>query len=559
MRAGLLIAIATMLAASVAHAEAIKYAVAPVMKGGKLQALSIDVSFFGEADGETEIELPNKWGGTSDLWRGISQLDVRGGSLVAAGAEPSLRIIRHEPGAKINLRYRLGQIWTGGLEGTEFRPIVSPNYFHVIGSTAFVHPKWRLATPVRVSFGKFPESWNLASDLEHSGLNLGRTLQSISVGGDFRVGRAGRVRVAMRGKWSFGADEFLKRLDPIIASHYRFWGDPRSAYLVTLIPLDSNPNRMTAGGTGLGDAFAFYATENIDDARILNGLAHEHLHSWIPLRLGSTADRNGGIADSWLSEGFTDFYMHRLLVRDELQSVELTASRLNEVMWEYAFSKERNATNARIEAEFWRDRAAQRVPYQRGLLVAALMDDLLRRASGGERDLDDVMLAMRRSVGAAEAEERPPIRDNFTSSMKSAGIDPTDDIKRFVDMGETVMLPGDIWAPCGEVETSEVAEFDRGFKGRPAPDKEVIVTEVDPDGPAYAAGLRVGMRILNPDFKGPRDSRVALTYRVAVDGEVREIRYFPEGKRRVSLQELKLRSLDEQARKACTARLGGLE
>ena len=53
--------------------------------------------------------------------------------------------------------------------------------------------------------GAAPPGWSFASDLEHGA--MGRTLvlrdivESVLVGGDFRVLKRSNVRVALRGKW----------------------------------------------------------------------------------------------------------------------------------------------------------------------------------------------------------------------------------------------------------------------------------------------------------------------------------------------------------------------
>ena len=106
--------------------------------------------------------------------------------------------------------------------------------------------------------------------------------ESVIVGGDFRVVKAGLLRVAIRGAWPFSDADFTKRLEPIIASHHKFWGDPPEPFLVTVLPLLAPPGHRSIGGTGLGDAFAFFATTNADERNLTRILAHEHLHSWIP-------------------------------------------------------------------------------------------------------------------------------------------------------------------------------------------------------------------------------------------------------------------------------------
>jgi predicted metalloprotease with PDZ domain len=561
MRAVFLVAVGLWFAASATAGE-LRYTVSPAIEHGALHAVDVEMVMTGDGDGETEIELPDQWGGKTELWRGLSEFRVTGDDLrLAQGGTPAIKIVRHAPGAELTVRYRVVQTWKGepAITGSnEYRPVIRPQYFHLIGWTYFARPKASLATPAKVTFKDMPKGWSLASDLEHGNLTLGKVLESVAVGGDFRVVKAGMLRVAIRGAWSFADDAFVKRLEPIIASHHRFWGDPAEPFLVTVMPLLPQPGSMSLGGTGLSDAFAFFSTPNVEDAMLTRILAHEHLHTWIPRRVGMMPQENNDSIEYWFSEGFTDFYTYRLLVRDGLWSVEEGAKALNEVMWNYAFSPARNATNADLAAGFWSDRAKGDMPYQRGLLFAALADDKVRRASKGKRDLDDVVLAMKRVAMAKPDGMPPPIRELFVTSMDEAGVDVTKDIRRFIERGETISLPGDAWAPCGAIETSEVAVFERGFDGPRTIANGNVVAGVDPNGPAHAAGLRDGMRLRKLDLSERRDSRVRVTYTVYVDGGTREISYLPAGKRKVTLQELKMKPMtDDAARKACAARLGG--
>jgi predicted metalloprotease with PDZ domain len=555
--------LASMTVADSATAEPIRYAVAPVVDGGELKAIAIEMVLAGEGDGETAIELPSAWGGKGELWRGVSEFRVSGKGLkVTAGGNPAQKIIRHAPGATLTVRYRLTQFWTGEptITGSnEYRPVVRKTYFHFIGHTAFAHPNWSLATPVTVTFRDMPSGWRLASDLEHKDkpLRLAELLESVSVGGDFRVAKAGKLRVAIRGKWPFSDQAFIDRLKPIVASHRKFWGDAEEPFLVTVLPLASKPGSMSLGGTGLGDAFAFFGSTNAESGEITRTLAHEHLHTWIPHRVG-TMPQQDDAADYWLSEGFTDFYTNRLLLRDGAWTLEDAASAYDDVMWAYAFSPARNVSNGEIVKHFWSDPHVNKLPYQRGMLLAALWDHRVRQASKGAKDLDDVVRGMKEDAAAAGANDLPPpARELFIANMQRLGVDVTADIARFVEKGETIVLPGDLWPACGAITTSDVAEFDRGFDGWKTIASANAVRGVDPKGPAYAAGLRDNMRLLKLDLGEGGDSREPLVYRVADGAEVREIRYLPEGKRRVAVQEFRLKTLDEAGRKACAAQLAG--
>ncbi|MEQ1863040.1 MAG: hypothetical protein ABL996_00140 [Micropepsaceae bacterium] len=549
-----------------AAGEPVRYTLTPIIENGALKAVSVEMAFAGEPDGETEIVLPDEWGGKSDLWRGIGEFRVTGAGMSAvSNADPARKIVRHAPSATLTVRYRLTQFWDGepAFNGeNEYRPVVRPGYFHLIGHTAFARPAWSLATRVSFAVLDLPATWRYASDLEHwsdaEPLNLARLMESISVGGDFRMATVGTLRVAIRGAWPFSDRDLVARLEPIVASHHKFWGDERKPFLVTVLPLKSSPGSSSLGGTALGDAFAFFATANVDGGQITRVLAHEHLHSWIPRRLGAMPEIDDS-AEYWLSEGFADFYTYRLLMRDGGMALDAFAKMANGVFWSYGFSPVRNAANSRIVEQFWSDRDVGQLPYQRGFLFAALADHRLRKATKGKFDLDDVMFAMKRDADAGS--DRPvPVRQNFVVNMNKFGVDVTGDIERFIEKGETIALPSDVWRTCGPVSTAEIAEFDRGFDGRRTMANHNIVVGVDPNGPAYAAGLRDGMLILRLDLGQGSDSRVPLVYRIAEGEHVREISYLPQGKRRVSIQEFLLKGdLKDDERKMCTARLAGTD
>ena len=552
-------------AADSATADTIRYALSPAIENGALKAIAIEMVFAGEPDGETEIDLPGDWGGKPNLWRGISEFRVSGEGLGAvAGIEPTRKIIRHAPNAVLTVRYRLSQFWAGEPTATgqnEYRPIVRPTYFHFIGHTAFARPNWNLATPVSVTLRDLPSGWRFASDLEHriagQPLRLADILESVSVGGDFRVVKAGQLRVAIRGTWPFSDEDFIKRLKPIIASHHKFWGDPEEPFLVTVLPLLTTPGRSSLGGTALGDSFAFFASANVEGGELTRILAHEHLHTWIPRQVGTMPEQND-TADYWLSEGFADFYSYRLLLRDGMWTVNDAVAAYNKVLWSYAFSGVRNVPNTRVVRDFWNDADVNQLPYQRGFLLAALWDYRVRQATKGAKDLDDVMLGMKQDASGAGDLPPPPARQLFIANMQKLGVDVSADIARFVERGEAVVLPADAWAPCGPLSTGEIAEFDRGFDGRRTIANANFVTGVDPAGPAYAAGLRDNMRLLRLDLSEGGDARTELVYRALAEGKEHTIRYLPEGKRHVTVQELKITpGADEAGQKACAARLAG--
>lgn len=539
-----------------APAARIDYTLTPVLDAGVLTAVEVDLRFRGEADGETVLRLPDAWAGREQLWRAITALEVRSGAAMAEGDGPARRVLTHRPGAAIHLRYRIVQDYEGlpaPREGNPYRAVVQPDYFHLIGHAAFITPQDAHAeTPVRVRAQRMPRGWRYASDLEHGGLTLARLGSSISVGGDFRIyhGADRNIRVAVRGQWGFSEAGFVAQVNEIITGQRRFWGDASTPYLVTLMQLHApDANFRSVGGTGLEDAFGFFATPNATGALITHMIAHESLHAWIPSRLGG-AQSAPEAAGYWFSEGFTDFYTGRLLVRQGLWTPADFAEDINAMLRAYALSSVRDAPNAHIVAAFWSDRAVRQLPYQRGRLAATLWDYRLR-ADG--QSLDAVMLVM---AAHADTGEAGPATALLARLAGERGLDLSADYAALIEAGAPIVLPADVFAPCGVVETLNTPLFDLGFDFSAAR-VNTPISGVDRAGPAYAAGVRDGMVLQGLSFEhGNTDAAVSL--RVQDGDGVQAFGYLPRGRASVPVQQLMLSAaLEGDALAACRVALGG--
>ena len=543
---------------------AIDYSMSPVVSAKGLSALAIQIRMDGDDDGDTVLNLPNEWGGKTKLYEGIKDLRIAGGDIVPQ-KDPAKRFIHHRPRAKLFISYKVVQTWPGEAQANganEYRPIIQPGYFHVLGNAVFITPERDDHPPASFAMNGLPAGWSFASDLEHG--VLGRKLvlddvpESILVGGDFRVVTRNQVRLAIRGKWPFTDDALVTRLQAIIDAHQRFWGDPSEPFLVTALPLVGEPGVVSLGGTGRSDAFAFFATDSAESEQINKVLAHEHLHTWIPRRIGGMPKEDEA-RDYWLSEGFTEFYTTRLLLRYGQMSMKAYVDNLNDALRDYANSSVRTAPNSKIVSDFWKDRNTEQLPYQRGQLLAHLWDQRLRDRSDGALDLDDVVLAMKARVKSLAGRDPPLASDLFPEEARRLGLDLGFDLERLVRDGGAVLLDADTFQPCGKVETVDLPEYDRGFDADKTADNGNVVAGLREDSNAFKAGLRNGMKILKRETGKPGDSRVPLTYRVQDGGRETVISFLPEGDKRTTLQELVLKpDLDWEFSKMCLARLSGL-
>jgi predicted metalloprotease with PDZ domain len=537
------------------------YTIGPVIEERGARSIQIELQFRAGAARETRLELPNEWGGKDRLYDALSDLEVRGANAqLVTGDNLESRVLHHPPNAPITLRYRVHHADEGPARtGNPYRPVIAPKRLQLLGEAFVVAPADTPMThPVQVRFQGFPKQWALASDLEHGSLDFQSLLQSITVAGDFRV--LSRLvlgmplRVAIQGAWPFTDAQLVDNLAAISRAQHHFWGDDAQPYLVTFTQIDG---ATSGGGTGLGDAFAMFATADFDTRDITRALAHEMTHTWIPGRVGQLAgDQPAEALDYWFSEGFSDYYANRVLMSSGIWSPREFAASFNTAARRYASSPVRNAPNSAIGTGFWKDSSLQQLPYDRGMLFATWLDRKLRAASQGRMSLDVVMRAMHRRF-----ERGPePLRRAFLAEVAALGVDIHREFTDFIEAGGDVVLDADTFGPCGRVRIDELPSFHRGFDVDATMRNGMRITGVDPGLPAYSAGLRDGMTILAREAGVIGDSSQELAYRVLDSGAERVIRYLPRGHGVTRTQSLELEiGADSNAPGECRRRLGAVD
>jgi predicted metalloprotease with PDZ domain len=534
---GVLLALVLVLGAGPAPAEParapVTYTVSPRLDGERLSGVRIAVGFKANANGVTRLALPSKWMGRDDLWRNIGDLSVEGATSVAEDG-PATRVVRSRPGQQLVAHYLLTS--TLDHEPTETdaypsEPWVRPSWFYLDGASALVTIEGRDEAPVRLRWADWPKGFGLASNLEDKGArDPGR---GVLIGGsDLRIVRSGVLRLAIRGPSGVPDAVLARELETMLKAERGFFGDRQDQpYLVTASALVVESGAQFHG-TGMREAFAMAATPNmsLDDLRIL--LAHEIFHAWNPARLGQPM----GPRSYWLSEGFTDFYARRLLQRERAITPAAFVAAWNTMLREYGVSPARAMPGAQAAEAFWTDPVAGQLPYQRGALLAALWDQRLRRQGSS---LDAVLRAQARAFA-----NKPDagLIDLFTQTMAAHGVDARPDIATYVEQGEPMTLPADLFAPCADLIEITSPVFDLGFTPKVDGQGVIAVANLRQDSAAYRAGLREGMVIVeklkgvNGDAATPYELRMR-----SGDSAIRTLSFLPQGAGTTTYQQLVLR------------------
>lgn len=559
MIATTLAAAAALLAQAAAPPEAVEYRLTPVVGAAGLERIEVELRFRGDADGDTSLELPDRWAGTSGLHEAVRDLRVEGGA-VAPGAGPAVRRISHAAGAPLTIRYHIGlSAADPGLDYEKARPVLRPGWFYIHGEGALAAPAGRSEASARLRWGATPNGWRIASNLDGGageGLDVDDVVQSIFAGGTDLVvverevgGRP--VRVAMRGQWEFDAAEFSAALARVIEAENAYMASPAQPFFVSLIPqTGGETGALSSGGTGRTNGFALASTTNVDLASLLRTLAHEYGHRWFGRSLGPTAEPEG--VEYWFTEGFNDFVAAQSLVRAGLWDELAYTESLNEVLRRYAQSPARTAPNADAAAAFWQDNAAQQMLYDRGHLFALL----LAREAGGSRHVREALARVARNSGSFPPEETQSAR--FARTFQAVPAQRLAALRQAaIVRGEPIALPADTLAACGAVSWNEQPVYAPGYTAEDRAEGRYFAT-VEQASPAWAAGLRPGMRYVRRESFRPGDSSVPIVMRVADGTGERVLQWLPQGRERVRFQRLELRAFASEAeRAACRAALAG--
>lgn len=532
--------------ASAQDSSPVGYTVAPVMEGAALRGLAVEIRFAGDADGETRLGLPGEWAGSDSLWRQMEDLRVEGAASVREDGGEA-RIITHAPGAALAVRYRVRSGYTQepGFDYQKAVPLILPGWFFFHGEGVFAAPDGRENAPARFAWSGFPADWKIASDLDHlAGARPGTVtdvVQSVALGApDLAVVRhevgGAPVVVAVRGEWDFAPEAFADAVVAVVRAENALWGDTGRPFMVPLAPLGRSPQGLSYTGTGRTDAFSVASTAGFSLAGASRFLAHEYMHTWIGGEIGGSPEE--GASAFWITEGFSDFYAGRALLRAGLWTPADLVAELNRVLMRNANSPVRTLPNASIRERFWTDGNVQQLPYDRGHLLAFLLDHRIRTESGGRADMDDVLVAQREfALRNAQEGTRVDAAALFPIvARESLGMDFGAELARHVERGEPVLLPADLFGGCATVETVTQPDFHRGFDLAATEAAGMRITGLDPTSPAYAAGMRDGMRIIRREAGTPGDASVEIAYRVDDAGTERVFRYRPQGKGRVTIQ-----------------------
>ncbi len=512
--------------------------------------LDVDMTFAAEQRSESWLRLQAGWAGIQDYGQSWHPSPEQPSGVAVTPQDAHRWQVKHAPKGRVTVSYQilaaLPDPDDGKVQAQDqlYRTQIGANWFQFFGYGALpslesfddrrmgrmcvtlLQPEGQVGPLVGSDLdGRAQASAQVSFHDSHAGLR-----HAFYAGGPaWRVERreapGGAVIVASRGTQAAPDAQFADAVVQLVAAHRRFWGDTQAPQQ-TIVRVPNNG--WNNGGTLVHQAAVLHVSRDFgpQSAAFESLIGHENLHQWMPGRLGGRQYDSPEQAAHhyWMSEGFTDYYTHRLLLSAGVWSLDQYADQLTQVFRRYWRSPDRHAMADSIAPRFFSDPAAGRQMYVRGEWLAMTWDRALRAQDGAGLDgvLRGLLLPRQQALNAEAAHQR--VLDALTTRL---GDSPRQQVHAVVEEGRGLTLDEGLAGPCFSWGWADVPRWVPGFdvakiKGGPP----VVVSGVTPQGPADKAGLRDGMSLKGWSIFGGDISK-EIELNVTVDGEAKTLRYLP--------------------------------
>lgn len=503
-----------------------------------LNRLQVTLTFIGSKTGKTAILLPNEWGEKKQLYQRIDKLAVSQKNVTLQNTiDPAKKIILHHPEQLVTLQYELKQRFLGKTKKTDeaFEPNIKKDLFFFIGSQGLIIPNLNKDIALKVVFKwHIPNDWKIANSygMNHKNQITYSTIRELNdalfIAGHIQLKE---IKYKNTHFWTATIGTFstldLKNYFQICAKlidfQQNFWNDPNRYHLLAFISLNSNQESFR--GAGLYRSFMLALPQNatLQTEFGLSWLAaHELFHAWNRPDLFLITPSHQESSIYWLSEGITDYYAFESLLKTNIYSFEEYIDAYNNVLREYYTSPVRNYTNQEIEQYFWINDDVNKLPYQRGNILAHQWNAKIIQQSHGQYSLDNFI----RAIQPTHPKEQYSLNTIEAISKKYLSMGIKKDINRYIDDGELITPDPNSFGSRAKLIFKKEKIHANVFPIKFDP-KTHLVTFILKNSQAEKSGLKIGDKIISFDYMNNE-----ATYPVTIivdDGKLQKtIRYFSE-------------------------------
>ena len=427
---------------------------------------------------------------------------------------------------------------------------VDPEHAHLVGAATFLYLEGQQDRPVQVRFEGWPETWAVATSLPldqgaYVAADHDQLVDSPFELGTFRLhafdAAGARFQVAVTGDHPGDEERIVTATRAMVGVCAELFGGfpfQRYLFLLTFSPGARGGLEHRDCTSLLADPLAMTRAEGHWDLYTL--IAHEFFHVWNVKRmrdpaLGPFAYQGQNVTRLlWFHEGFTSFMQFTIALRAGVVPWAWVARKLAQSWTDNttrAGRREQSLEEASFDAwirhykptEFSANSTVSY--YDKGALVAWMMDAELRLASGGATGLDQLFRLLWDRAGDGPVTDAmlrglyQELTGQDPAPFWSAFIQGTAEldarcIERAYGLKFTAKAP---WEALAEDEDPELARRARGYAGLVLGQEGPTLQSVVPGSPGAEAGLSYGMEILAVD--GWRtDSAQAVQHHLGLGG-----------------------------------------
>ncbi len=328
----------------------------------------------------------------------------------------------------------------------------------------------------------------------------GHMLDSVLVAGDLRIyeeelsdGR--RMQVALGGPLPM-EDQALVSAAARLASVQRAylpsgWRWPRGTDALSVIVL-GDERGQARDGAGRRGGVVLEVGAGLERRSLLELLSHELFHTLNGHLLIHRPEAQ--FSTLWFKEGLTTYVGLVSVVRAGLATKDWWRSRMEELVGHYY----RNPLALKLLASavqdrYWTSQAARRLPYDKGALLAMLIDAHAPRSPQGHWGHERLVRRLMSDMAAAGLAYGPA--DILEALRQEGFVDVETFWNRFVEGAEPLPLAQGLQKlGLSMVKRSEAVPYFGLTLGQDAHGAHVVM-DVDPQGPAAKAGLLRGDRL----------------------------------------------------------------
>jgi predicted metalloprotease with PDZ domain len=277
-------------------------------------------------------------------------------------------------------------------------------------------------------------------------------------------------------------------------------------------------NPSNAGG-GVASIHSFMATygDGITAESLKRTFGHEMTHTWTAHGIGL-----------WYDEGNAVYYQVQLPWRAGLLMTDDYLDDINKTASRYYTNAEINAPEAILQPNFWKNAWLNTLGYDRGALYFAILNGKIKRASGGKRSVDDLILTMASRARAGQTASEGVWLDLLGHEIGEDGLA----VHRSMMAGGVLVPESTDYGPCFRRVTKKIRRFELGFTNSGRPGGGAVVQDLVAGSEASKAGLRNGdivtyRAITTEGIR--RDPDATVTMHVTREGQRFDVTYLPRG------------------------------